>query len=280
MNTCSRSSRTFTIAASGEELPSQLAAHAASCASCQAAVERARRFGSGLTSAATSLTTPAMPDLRVTLEYERPLAGGPSLVAVMATVAGAVVVVALLLSALGVTSPPIGTPSTPSPSGLPSASPTVEPSSGSTVSASPRPSPAPTTSATPGATPMHIEGPSQVRDRSALPWCGHEVVERTENVTDLYDAEVRACFLEAYEADQPAEFVTDGPTVETGRTRSIYRHLASGEIEIFIDSTEDPLATPGWTRVVCRSIRIDHEDPRGIPVFVGDDCDEPVLVSE
>lgn len=150
----------------------------------------------------------------------------------------------------------------------------------SAVSAVPSPSipPSPTPPAsTPSRpldpTPIPTDGPPEVRERAPLPSCGHEVVERTPQ-GDLYDAEVRRCFLDAITAGEPAEFVTDGLTVEGGHVRSIYRHLRPGEIEVFVDWTQDPLGPGGWTRNVCRSIRIHDEDPNGVPIFTGDDCDE------
>ena len=273
MSSCPQSQRVFASAVNGEELPPSLAAHAAGCPSCQRSLERARRFDVELRTSAASLAAPDMPDLGITLRSEPRDSTRPGLLMAIATVAGAVVVVALLLSAYRATFLPVGIDGSPPPSMMPSdnaspASPTTTPSPAPTLSAEE------IASASAGATPMAIEGPPDVRNRTGLPWCGHEVVERVE-FADYYDAEVRNCFLEAYEAGEPAEFVTDGLTVEGGQARSIYRHLASGEVEIFTDFTRDPLATPGWVRTMCRSIRIDHEDPAGVPFFVGDQCEEP-----
>ena len=282
-----------------EVLRPGLAAHVRGCESCQAALERARRFGGDLRVAAASIASPDMPNLRLTLQAEAGRSMRPSLFATFATVAGAIVIVALLLTAYRAASLPIGV-DTPTASalrspdatrGLPSA--TTTPSSEPTPSSDPSPDsdPSPSSATTPGttptaresasavagATPMPVDGPPEVRNRTPLPSCGHEVVERIEFV-DHYDAQVRECFLTAYNAGEPAEFVTDALTVEGGRSRAIYRYLSSGAIEIFVDSTGDPLATPGWVRVLCRSIRVVHEDPAGVPFFVGDECDEPVAL--
>ena len=59
-----------------------------------------------------------------------------------------------------------------------------------------------------------------------------------------------------------------------------FRMLGPGEIEIFIDTTRDPLSTPEWTRTMCRSIRQVDQDPNGVPILIGDECDEPVVNSD
>jgi hypothetical protein len=120
--------------------------------------------------------------------------------------------------------------------------------------------------------------PEVVAGRPELPWCGHEIVERQAE-GDYYDAAVRACFLDAYEAGEPAEFVSDGLTVEGGRWRTIFRSTGGGEVEVYHDSTADPLATPGWSRLQCTSILQSGTDPAGVPIFWEDECSEPESVA-
>lgn len=127
--------------------------------------------------------------------------------------------------------------------------------------------------------PSGVPIPVEFTDRVELPSCGHEVVERTTQ-GDLHDAEATECFLAAYEAEEPAEFISDSLTPESGRIRTIYRLLASGEVEIFLDTTQDPLSTPEWTRTMCLSIRRIDEDPNGVPIFMGDECDQPTVISD
>jgi hypothetical protein len=116
--------------------------------------------------------------------------------------------------------------------------------------------------------------PAVVAERAELPWCGHEIVARQPE-GDYFDAGVRACFLEAYDAGEPAEFVSDGLTVEGGRWRTIFRSTGGGDVEVYHDSTADPLATPGWSRLRCTSIRQSGTDPAGVPIFWEDECTEP-----
>lgn len=145
-----------------------------------------------------------------------------------------------------------------------------------TPSSSPRPSPSPS----PGAAAPRTSAlvlPAFIADRAHLPWCGHELVERRAD-GDFYDAEVRACFLTAYEAGEQAEFVTDGLTVEGGRIRRMFRALGDGAIEVIVDSSGDPLGTPGWTRTRCESLDEISNDPEGVPIFVGGNCSHEELI--
>lgn len=121
--------------------------------------------------------------------------------------------------------------------------------------------------------------PAEVADRAELPWCGHEVVERTRN-GDLYSGTIRDCFITAYEAGAPAEFVSDGSTIEGDRIREIYRTRAGGGLEVFIDSTADTFGSGGWTRTRCARIRPGFPDPTGVPSNLGlEDCGQPVVVA-
>lgn len=115
--------------------------------------------------------------------------------------------------------------------------------------------------------------------RPELPWCGHEVVERRQT-GDFLNGEVRECFLAAYGIGEPAEFVSDGVTVEGGRWRTIFRSLEGGELEIYNDSTADPLSARDWTRARCTGLRPIGADPSGVPVFVEDGCEEPETVAD
>lgn len=138
-----------------------------------------------------------------------------------------------------------------------------------------------TPSATPTASvePSEVTTPAEFTERTELPSCGHEIVERTPE-GDFHDAEATACFLAAYEAGEPAEFSSESLTVEGGRVTTIFRVLGPGEIEIFRDTTQDPLSTPGWTWTKCDSIREIDQDPNGVPILIGDECEPPVLLSD
>lgn len=259
MNSCSSASQVFRHASAGEELPAGLAAHAAGCRTCQAAVERARHFEAELHAGAASLATPAMPDLSRGVDASPRRQASAGLAPILGIVAAAILALAVVVAGYQMITAPVGSLETPSPT--PSASPTTEPT--------------PKVSVEPSTVPV----PAEVADRAELPSCGQDVVERTTE-GDLHEAEATECFLAAYEAGEPAEFISDSPTPEGGRIRTIYRLLPSGEVEIFHDPTQDPLSTPEWTRTTCRSIRQIDQDPNGVPILIGDDCDEPVVISD
>jgi hypothetical protein len=277
MNSCSNASRVFAHASAGEELPAGLAAHAAGCGVCQAALERAGRFQAELHAGATSLATPAMPDLSRGLDASLRRKSPTALVPIVGTVAAAILTVAVVIAGYQMITAPVGSLETSSPT--PSASPM--PSEVTTEPPSPTPTPSPVTSPAPTATtePSGVPVPSEFTNRTELPSCGHEVVERTFE-GDFHDAEATACFLAAYEAGEPAEFISESLTPETGRITTVFRVLGPGQIEIFRDSTQDPLSTPEWTRTMCDSIREIDQDPNGVPILIGDECDEPVVLSD
>jgi len=129
--------------------------------------------------------------------------------------------------------------------------------------------------------PSAVSTPDDVRNRSELPFCGHEVVERTVEGGDLYDAEARACFWAAHEGGEPAELISEGLTVEGGRITQIWRLLPSGALEIFTDATQDPLSTPEWTRVRCASlVDAGREASDGAGLFQGENCEDPEVISD
>jgi hypothetical protein len=207
-----------------------------------------------------------MPDLTEGFEA-LPSRKSTALVLVISTVVAAVIAVAVVVAGYQMITSPVGSLETPSPT----------PGTSATPSASPTPTtePTPTVSVDPSVVPT----PAEFLERAELPACGQEVVERTIE-GDLHDAEATECFLAAYEAGEPAEFISDSPTPEGGRIRTIYRLLPSGEVEVFYDPTQDPLSTPEWTRTTCRSIREIDQDPNGVPILIGDECDEPAVISD
>ena len=149
----------------------------------------------------------------------------------------------------------------------------------SSPTASVRATETPSASPTASAEPTEVPIPAEFTERTELPLCGHEIVERTAE-GDFHDAEATACFLAAYEAGDPAEFISETLTPETGRITTIFRVLGPGEIEIFRDTTQDPLSTPGWTRTMCDAIREIDRDPNGVPILIGDECEEPEELSD
>lgn len=120
--------------------------------------------------------------------------------------------------------------------------------------------------------------PAAVAERPPLPWCGQEVVERRAD-GDFLDADVRECFLAAYGVGDPAEFVSDGVTVEGDRMRTIYRTVAARRLEVYYDMTADQLSARAWTYQECTGILPTGADPAGVPLFVPDRCTEPVPIA-
>lgn len=184
-------------------------------------------------------------------------------------------VVALGVSACASASNPSGRPASVDPAPAP-------PSIG--VSESPRPDsaePTPTTEPAPvgeDAT-YPIVVPAEVAARSPLPWCGHEIVHRRQT-GDFLDGAVRECFLAAYGVGEPAEFVSDAPTIEGARWRTIYRAIADGTVELYLDSTADPLSSREWTRTTCDSLEASGTDPGGVPHFEAAPCADSEVVSD
>jgi len=113
--------------------------------------------------------------------------------------------------------------------------------------------------------------PAVVRDRAALPSCGQE----TRTQTGRLNLEARRCFWDAYLAGRPAEFTSTRPTVEGDPITSIYRILAAGSIEVFVDQRRDRYSKGGWLRLACPGLRLIDESQwleDFVPGLRDDDC--------
>lgn len=111
--------------------------------------------------------------------------------------------------------------------------------------------------------------PEAVRTREPLPSCG---VERATWQDGPWNLEARRCFLAAYRAAQPAEFVSTRLTIEGDPFRMVFRVLGPGRIEVFIDSTRDAWSARTWERYACPSLAVTLD---GIPqpeFSVDDSC--------
>jgi hypothetical protein len=93
--------------------------------------------------------------------------------------------------------------------------------------------------------------PTVVRDRPALPSCGEE----TGTQAGSLNPEARQCFWDAYLAKRPAELISTRPTVEGDPVTSIYRILAAGSVEVFVDYRRDRFSKGGWSRLLCSGLR-------------------------
>jgi hypothetical protein len=170
-----------------------------------------------------------------------------------------------------------------SPAPTPMATDEPSPAASATRSAPTTITPAAEPTATPADTPSATDVgrtlilvPAAIAARPELPWCGHEIVER-RGEGDVYDAGVRACWLEAYRSGRPAEFVSTGWTPEGGRVRTFYRSVGDDGFEVLTDWTGDPASDREWHAARCGSMHDAHTDPRGTAVFVEDDC-QPIAM--
>jgi hypothetical protein len=159
-------------------------------------------------------------------------------------------------------------------SGVANGSPSAAPRSSSSGDPTTKPSIA---TATPNHTAPGSPTPQVVLERTPLPSCGTEVVDRTSE-GDLHDPEVHECFLTAYREGEPAEMIAEDITVEGDPVTYIVRHLPAGFIEIFIDSTRDPLSTPGWYRMVCEAPVVLGQDAGGATNLTWGGCEEAELL--
>lgn len=94
--------------------------------------------------------------------------------------------------------------------------------------------------------------PAAVANRTVLPPCG---VERATTQQGPWNEAARECFWQAYRAQRPAEFVSTRLTTEGDPITSIYRVVAGGAVQVFIDSTQDRFAADrGWQRLDCSTL--------------------------
>lgn len=108
--------------------------------------------------------------------------------------------------------------------------------------------------------------PLVVRQRVPLPFCGAEHVVQGTGA----DIAARQCLWSAYQAGQPAEFVSTTTTIEGDPVLTIYRVLPTGQIEVFVDSTHDQYSLRSWLRLTCPRLELDPLDPNQPSIRLGD----------
>lgn len=95
-----------------------------------------------------------------------------------------------------------------------------------------------------------------------MPPCG---LERAIRFDGSWNELARECFWTAYQRKQPAEFISTRLTIEGDPITYVYRILADGHLEIFIDSTRDRFGVQTWTKFDCRSFDVQSgANPRRI----------------
>lgn len=89
--------------------------------------------------------------------------------------------------------------------------------------------------------------PDWVTNRSAMPSCGEEVLDR--GVAD--DEDGWNCLLAALDDRRDAELVRNLTTTEGDPIVQIVRVHADGRIELMIDATRDSFGSGRWERLEC-----------------------------
>lgn len=123
-----------------------------------------------------------------------------------------------------------------------------------------------------GRPPAQVVGPDEVMNRAALPSCGEEVQRRQ---ADPLNQRARRCLLAAYEAGQPAEFVSVRLTIEGDPFLTLYRVWtpdASVPVLVYLDATRDTFGSGRWERLTCARL-VPAAPPE---VFHPDDCADAV----
>ena len=109
--------------------------------------------------------------------------------------------------------------------------------------------------------------PASVDGRSPVPSCGVEQA----GLGGPWNVPARTCFWSAYLNGQPAEFTSTRPTIEGAPITTIYRVLGPGQVEIIIDTRQDPYSNRGWAHLLCPRLIAQEGQPQ--PDFGwGDDC--------
>jgi hypothetical protein len=110
--------------------------------------------------------------------------------------------------------------------------------------------------------------PSALEDWPETPSCG-EWVNRNEEASADQRRKNR-CFLDAFEEGREAELYVTFHTVEGDPIREYFRVVGPGQVEAFIDSTDDEFGTQEWTHYICEGI----SDSEGFGFLAGEDCRE------
>jgi nucleotide-binding universal stress UspA family protein len=89
--------------------------------------------------------------------------------------------------------------------------------------------------------------PDWVANRSAMPSCGEETLDRglAENGAG-WD-----CLMAALERSHDAELIRHLTTLEGDPVRQILRIHADGQIELIVDATRDRFGSGQWERLSC-----------------------------
>ena len=112
--------------------------------------------------------------------------------------------------------------------------------------------------------------PEWVANRRPLPACGEETVVRGDT-----DVEARRCLYDAYRNGDDAELISTEAITEGRRITRYMRVHANGTIEIFTDTTGDPLGSGTWERETCAQL-LGAEEVRDVwieEVFIILDCE-------
>lgn len=86
------------------------------------------------------------------------------------------------------------------------------------------------------------------------------------------------CLKEAHSVGEEAELRVQVQGVEGDDSQWWVRALDTGEVEVFVDQSGDPLrGGPAWVRYTCPELSFDEA---GLPLFGADICEQTALSSD
>lgn len=118
--------------------------------------------------------------------------------------------------------------------------------------------------------------PEAFENRSEFPDCGK--ASYTNARTELAPDGPVDCLKRAHSAGEEAELRVQVQGTEGDDSRWWVRSLGTGEVEVFVDQSDDPLrGGPAWARFLCPELRFGDS---GLPLFGTDTCDHFALDAE
>jgi hypothetical protein len=84
--------------------------------------------------------------------------------------------------------------------------------------------------------------PAELVDRAPFPFCGTE--------DDVFNRNVRRCFLTNVALGAPAEFLTSVPAADGSVVTTVHRYAGSGPVLVYQDRTRDP-DVGAWQKADC-----------------------------
>lgn len=108
--------------------------------------------------------------------------------------------------------------------------------------------------------------PAEVAGRYPLSYCGVKITSLGDTLVfeDLIHSDQTAqCFGDGVATGVPTEMISVDYTIEGDAIVSIVRFLASGNVELFVDSTRDNNGPRSWMVYQCDAYDPFRGEPRG-----------------